>query len=204
MRAEGQLGRTPMDAVELARLRRFALAAGIILLTYALAAVELDVGETVRPLGVPLRISHPEWLGIGIAAAAAYGMLRFWYYGVMTSESPAARRRRVLADAGIGRDFSAVREINVPDHNRDSLTQHFQGAFPRVLGASVTLSLAHPDDTARDVQETLGFDPVPQVKSLNVPMRVRVAMWCEQADYTAPIWFNIAALATWGYRVTAA
>ena len=87
-----------MESTDIARLRRFALAAGVILLTYAIAAVELDTGETVRPLGVPLRIRNPDWLGIGLATAVLYGSLRFLYYGVMVEETPSARRRRELAE----------------------------------------------------------------------------------------------------------
>ena len=43
---------------DLQKLRRFALAIGLLLITYSVALVELDVGETVRPLGIPLKISR--------------------------------------------------------------------------------------------------------------------------------------------------
>jgi hypothetical protein len=162
-----------MEPTDLPRLRRFALAAGVILLTYAVAAVELDTGETVRPLGTPLLIRSPEWLGIGLALAALYGSLRFFYYGVMVSETPAARRRRSLADAGIGPGLLATRPINVPEEQMDELTRQFQAEFPRAPVTSVTVSLKHIDETARDVQETLEYKPVPQVHCLVVPTRVR-------------------------------
>ena len=61
--------------------------------------------------------------------------------------------------------------------------------------------MKQPDATARDVQETLELEPVPQVDRLVVPLRTRFASWCEQADYTAPVWFNALALLAWAYRI---
>ena len=48
---------------DIEKLRRFALVIGLVLLTYSLAAVELDIGETIHPLGIPLKINNPDLLG---------------------------------------------------------------------------------------------------------------------------------------------
>ena len=89
----------------------------------------------------------------------------------------------------------------MPKQNLDDLTRQFQELFLRVPGTNVTLEFKAPPDPASDVQETLGYGSVPVVDHLVVPARVRFAPWCEQADYTAPIWFNSLCLLAWIYRL---
>ena len=78
----------------LEKLRRFALAIALLLITYSLAAVELDAGETIRPLGIPLKINDPRSLGIGLVLASLYAAASFVMYGTWLTESPAHKRRK--------------------------------------------------------------------------------------------------------------
>lgn len=73
---------------DLEKLRRFALGAGVVLFTYALAAVEPQPGEPIRFLWFTLKINHPELLGLGLALVAGYGALRFLWYGILLTPSP--------------------------------------------------------------------------------------------------------------------
>ena len=50
---------------DLSKLRRFSLGIGLLLLLYTLADVEFLPNETVRPFGLPLKISNPlvfDWI----------------------------------------------------------------------------------------------------------------------------------------------
>lgn len=79
---------------DLEKLRRFALAVGLILITYSIAAVELATGETIHPLGLPLKINRPEYLGIGLAIASFWGMARYFYYALLGTRLALRKRFR--------------------------------------------------------------------------------------------------------------
>src|ERR1700674_147913 len=81
---------------DLDRLRRFALGAGLVLIAYASAGVELEAGAKVSLLGVPFFIRRPELLRLGLVLASAYGLVRFYYYGFMLEHSPQRRRKDLL------------------------------------------------------------------------------------------------------------
>jgi hypothetical protein len=66
-----------MDPANLARLRRFALAVGVILLTYAVAAVELDTGATVGPPGFnPLHLAGTQPPKVGPTLVLVFSFRR--------------------------------------------------------------------------------------------------------------------------------
>ena len=78
---------------DLQKIRRFALAVGLVLITYSVA-LEFNFDEEVRPLGLPFKVVEPWLLPIGLMLTSFYGLLRFWYYGCLLTASPARRRRR--------------------------------------------------------------------------------------------------------------
>ena len=57
---------------DLERLRRFALAIGLVTLTYGVAGISLTAGATVSPFGIPFTISRPDFLPVGLAIASLY------------------------------------------------------------------------------------------------------------------------------------
>ena len=82
---------------DLERLRRFALAIGLVTLTYGVAGISLTAGSTVSPFGIPFTISRPDFLPVGLAIASLYAAARFYYYGFMIRKSPFARRKDLLS-----------------------------------------------------------------------------------------------------------
>jgi len=79
-----------------ARLRRFALAMGLILVSYALAGITLQPDATVNLFGMPFHIARPQLLPYILVLASIYGLLRFYYYSVLAIRSPYSTRRELL------------------------------------------------------------------------------------------------------------
>lgn len=173
---------------DLEKLRRFALAIALVLITYSLA-LEFDPGEGVRPLGLPFKVVRPEFLPIGLMLASIYGAMRFWYYGMMKEESPVRHRRRVMKEVGFDSRYDAIEDMFQPEPQRMDFAEQFQKHFPQVIGSSITLEWE-----LTQTQEAYFSHAAYKVKRLIVPRRVRCAMFLEQADYAAPIWLNIGAL----------
>ena len=143
---------------DLQKLRRFALAIGLVLITYSIA-LEFDPGEGVRPLGLPFKVVRPELLPIGLILASVYGAVRFWYYGTMKGESPARHRQRLVGKEGFDSQFRANRTIVITEEQRKEFTDQFQKFFPKVFGSSIWLDWKKdPEDAdAEDAQKTLGY-----------------------------------------------
>ena len=81
--------------IDLNKIRRFSLLIGLILLSYSWAGVELDTPARISPLGIPLKIKHPDLIGIGLLIASFYSTLRYWYYAVLTGTTPKMARQRL-------------------------------------------------------------------------------------------------------------
>ena len=162
---------------DLQKLRRFALAIGLVLITYSLA-LEFDPEKTVSPLGLPFKVIRPELLTIGLMLASGYGLLRYWYYGCLLTASPA----RVRAD--LKREvYASCDEDGAPNDPGLELRRRFRGSFPRVL-------------PRRRAFVEVGYEDGGNVDLLRVhiPWEVRLASIAEGVDYTAPIWLNMVAL----------
>lgn len=182
----------PQDQPDLEKLRRFALAIALVLITYSVA-LEFNPDREVSPLGLPFRVTRPELLPIGLALASICGAVRFWYFGIMKSESPSRHRKRALRRIGFGPKYEATRVLAVEEPQREEYAEQFQEHFPQVFGSEVLLEW-EIDSVAKDVQETAGMRPLYSVTRMIVPRRTRCAMLLEQIDYTAPVWLNTAAL----------
>ena len=174
---------------DLYRLRRFALAVGLVLFTYSLAAVELDMGETIRPLGVPLTVNSPEWLGIGLAVASLYALARFWYYGMATTTTPAAKRRSRLGELGVTRRYKIDNSWRAFPSDLRSQRDLVADVFPRIPGTRIKLFPEPP-----------GGGTIMKIECIEIPLLLRLAARLQDVDYTAPIWVNGIALLTFGIR----
>ena len=84
---------------EVARHRRFALAVGLVLLVYSLAGVELSKGDTITPLGIPLKIMRPDWLSMGLVFASIYATYRYVLHAMYMRESPRRSRYELKRSA---------------------------------------------------------------------------------------------------------
>ncbi len=83
---------------DLGRLRRFALTAAVLLFTYTVAGIVLEPDAKLTVFGVPFHVARPDLLPIGLACASVWGLVRFYYYGMMLGRSPYRIRRELLDD----------------------------------------------------------------------------------------------------------
>lgn len=78
------------------RLRRFSLAMGLLLVSYALVGISLESNAVVNLFGIPFRLARPQLLPYVLVIASLYGLLRFYYYCVLAIRSPYSARRELL------------------------------------------------------------------------------------------------------------
>jgi len=171
---------------DLARLRRFALAAGLVLLGYSCAGVSLKPAAEINPLGIPLTIARPELLPLVLALVSVYALARFAYYGLMRSPSPARSRKQLLLQ--LGDDLASAFPHEEAAH---AFFLELRGWYPTVLGRTATIHTPALVQKANHVEV--------RVTEFKVPKRVRLATWLEQLDYTAPVWVNFCALLVAGW-----
>ena len=177
---------------DLDKLRRFALVIGLVLITYSVALVEL--GGTIHPLGLPLKVSRPEWLGVCLAIASIWGMGRFFYYGVLKTESPTRKRNPLLRKL-----LQGGKPAFQPD-DVDRYVDNIRQLFPRIPGLRITADTT-PEHLEKEGDEAYGYKKRLVVERINVPWPFYVAAWIEDADYFSPIWLNVIALAAWVWRI---
>jgi hypothetical protein len=84
------------QTADLLKIRRFCFSVALILITYSIAGVKLDVPAKVQPLGIPFLIERPDLLAIGLVIASMFSSLRFVYYGMLINPSPMRARKRLL------------------------------------------------------------------------------------------------------------
>lgn len=184
---------------DLQRLRRFALASALALLTYTLAAITLDPEATVSPLGVRFRIGRPELLPVGLALATLYGMIRFYYYGMMLGTSPYRKRRDVLdslaestADKKKASMYCVSTTLDTVGYLEadkvDAQTGEILGLFPKFARGRVRV-----DRTGTSNHQLKA--------TITIPRRCHIAALFEDLDYTAPVWFSLLALMFYGVRL---
>ncbi len=161
---------------DLRKIRRFALAVSLVLITYGLA-LEFDSTQGVQPLGLPFKVVKPELLPIGLMLASLYGAVRFWYFGCLLTDSPSRMRTGLQRRAD-----GLVNDERGPGIPTPEFQAEFKKSFPQIL-------------RGRRARIHYGVERG-QVTHLavEIPWEVRVATVGEQIDYTAPIWLNIVAL----------
>lgn len=190
-----------MDQAHIEKLRRFALAMGLIVLTWAVAGISLAAGATVTVLGIPFRVSRPELLPFGFAAAAVYGALRYHYYAIMLATSPYRLRRDLLDslqvhDAKAGKAirtyWGATHFKSTPWHadyaKVQVLAAELKNAFPKFVSGRVTTKIL----TERPYNDE-GEEYSIYALELRIPVRCRVAALIQDLDYTSPAWFPLGA-----------
>ena len=160
---------------ETPKLRRFALTIGLMLFTYSIAGVQLDSPAKMSPLGVPLIVSRPRLLDVGLLLASLWAVGRFWYYGMVLNVSPLRARRRLRR--GILPDGR-------PDDNINAHAQQFELSTVRYF----------PSLGRRRVQVGLVADPKTRPSIQSVPVMTRYLLVpLENLDFLAPIWVNVCA-----------
>lgn len=184
------------------RLRRFALAVGLILIAYVAAGVELEAGATISVLGLPFVVRTPELLPLGLMLASAYGLVRFFYYGFMLGLSPQQHRkdllRKLYASGGHGTYEGSVifgpAKYSTTPSTQDRIAVEAElceiiNAFPKVWRTRVH-GTVEPFQTTDENGEIY----VLYSAEVKIPVGCRVGALLQDLDYSAPIWLNIVAL----------
>jgi hypothetical protein len=78
-------------------LRKFSLITAILLFSYSVAGIEFVIGERASILGLPFTISNPDILDYGLIIISVYGLVRFYYYGIMFYSTHFRTRRDLLS-----------------------------------------------------------------------------------------------------------
>ena len=159
---------------EIGKLRRFALAVGLVLFTVAIAGVELQSPALISPLGIPLNLKRPDLLGVGLCIASGYALIRYLLYGFVLTISPIEWRRRIR------RGESLDIETHSPTLFAQEMTRIVGRYYPPLGKRRATFKAG-----------TSG------VQELSIPIHARVVAWLENLDYLAPALVNIVALLTY-------
>jgi hypothetical protein len=69
-----------MDAAALDKMRTTPLVLAAIVFTLAIAGIRVDSPVKIAPLGLPLTVTRPDLIPIGIICAAFYSAIRYLYY----------------------------------------------------------------------------------------------------------------------------
>lgn len=170
-----------METPDLSKIKRFALAIALMLITLVLAEVELETPVRIAPLGIPLVIRRPDLLTIGLLIIAVYSTLRYVYYGMLAQPSP-MRARRVLLSGKPVHTPSIGLEI---EEFAARFEKEVDRYFPSFGSQKVTFEATRDSSGCR-------------VK-LNVPQAVQAVCWIENLDFLLPIVANVAAVCLWGY-----
>jgi hypothetical protein len=197
---------------DLEKLRRFALAVGLITLTYSVTGIYLSPGTDISLVGMKFGIARPGLLPIGIVLASVYATARLYYYGFMLKKSPYRIRReildslRCLKDSRAGKDkkipmyFGPTEfETNFADYDPIRIEKYitdFPDVFPKFAGA--VHFFQHKQD---HVQTMEGKTVTLHGGKVTIPIRCRLAASIQDVDYSLPVWLNVTSLCIFGYRM---
>jgi hypothetical protein len=199
-----------IEQSELSRLRRFSLGAGLVLFTWSLAGIALPPDPRLSAFGLTLTVARPRLFPVGLAIAAAYGAIRYFYYALSFGPSP-YRIRRDLLNTFLGKphgqklgsyrppgmflgrmtDISASPWTDKREE-MEKLAEQLRRAFPRFAFAAVTAKVVN-DPTMDDEGNVYPSFSV----ETTIPLRCKFGAALLDLDYTAPVWFPLLALGYW-------
>ncbi|OPY72638.1 MAG: hypothetical protein A4E64_02897 [Syntrophorhabdus sp. PtaU1.Bin058] len=204
-----------MNEPNIEKLRRFALAVALIVLTYSVAGISLGPESKISVLGMTFKVSRPELLPIGLLMASVCVVLRFYYYGFMLNRSPYRLRRDAIdglidttprvsrtRKRKISVYFSSATEFDslVWESNRTKVEKYvedFPNLFPKFARARASAQInSEPSYTENG-------DPAGPMYSAKVviPIRCRMAAIFQDIDYASPVWLNAISLGTFFWRI---
>ena len=162
---------------DLLKLRRFALSVALVLFTYSVAAGTLDFRE-FSLLGIRVG-DNPALIGAGLAVASFFSLVRFGYYGMMLTPSPARERKELYKRA----EFMTKEEAD-----------RIEKVYPVVFGKiAADIQISRDAESIRNEKLIRPY----RVEVFEIPAVVRWACRFQQADYTSPVWLNVIALGLW-------
>ncbi len=153
---------------DLSKLRRFALAIGVILFFYAIAGVRVVDYVSITPFGISLEIDQPRVLEWALAMVSIYATLRYWYYGFIAVASPSEVRGHLRK--------GKLPPIGSTSHARDLVRRYLPGLDE---GKAEYVIKEHTQQ---------GW--IVHVSVDKLPYKTRILAGLDFLDYTAPIWVN--------------
>lgn len=168
-----------MQALDLTKLRRFALLIAIIIITYSIAGFKLDAPAKVQPLGIPLVIQRPDFLLIGLLLASLYSVIRYIYFGYFVQISPARARRLLRKGSPV---YAPTLNISLEEFT-EKIADEIERYFPSI-GKLEAKYITSQDDSGCSVE-------------IQVPRLVWLLSLLEDIDYGLPIIANIMAVIVW-------
>lgn len=187
-----------MSDEELSRFRRFALAMGVLLISYLLAGIRIKPEAEIEVFSIPWQILRPDLLPIGLALGSLYGLVRYWYYGLALRSSPYHERKVLLgafshsSSTAKERDtWTIATELSL--EQAQDLRNRIHKLFPRFLGRAPGSSITEQVELITTVSQSVKYGLL-----VSLPLPVRIGASMRDIDYTAPIWLNLLALALYG------
>lgn len=171
--------------VSLSKIRRFALIIALILITYSIAGVKLDVPAKMQPLGIPLIIERPDLIAIGLVIASLYSIFKFVYYGMVIHSgqyNPMRAKKRLLS----GKLVDPTAYVEDLEDFQNQVKSDILRYFPHGWKG-------HPDFECSQCERVFSF---------KVPKMSRLTRWSarlEDLDFLAPLFANLGALTLWFY-----
>lgn len=194
-----------MESEDLKRLRRLSLTLGLLVLTWALAGVVVSLPLELRPLGLPVIISRPDLLPIGLALGASYSALRYFYYAHMLGVSPYRRRRDLLdrlwaegqKKPGLSATYWGPEEFEASPlfatgKEADQFARSFEDAFPKFFGGRYSTRVESFPGVDNEGEEYTSYR-----LHVRIPRRSRQAALLGDLDYSSPAWFPVLAVLVW-------
>jgi hypothetical protein len=197
-----------MSSSELDRLRKLPLASAVILLTWSLAGISFVMPTHMDFVGIPILITRPELLPVGLAVTSLYGAAKYHYYATMLASSPYRRRRDILDQLRpvAERSGKIAPTYWGPTSFQSSLSYSDQqtakthantitSAFPKFARARVESDFLEAYTSLEDGTEHRSWSLF-----VTIPLRCRVAAFLEDLDYAAPVWFPLLAVTLYVLR----
>lgn len=166
---------------DLARLRRFALTTGLILILYSVAGGKLKSPGDIQLLGFHFEVTRLGLLEICLPLISFYAALRYWYYGIQISLTRYKKRDIILRchvlPPGYGLKLS-----DDPALKAEQVVLIIRELFPRM-------------NIDPGVLELQGGQVKVNLPSLSWKTRLLTSL--ENVDYTFPVWVNSVAIITY-------
>lgn len=197
---------------DLQKLRRFSLALGVILFSYVVAGFDpvrdADGEATVNLPLVEFKIGNPDYIPIGLVVASVWGLVLFWYYGLMLQRAPWRHRREVLREAKRLNNGHIYEARFSAEGEALGFLNRLRPLFPRFLNRETLMYVGGVSGRritkhAEKLGETAEFEQTKEGCSVvfGVSGRQLAVAWFQDFDFYAPIWVNAIALGVWSYSV---
>lgn len=186
------------------KLRRFSLAMGVILFSYVVVGLE-PVGEAprVRLPFMDFTVKKPDLIPIGLVLASFWGLVRYWYYGLMTELAPWRHRRKALASAKKVSDEGLYSISFAKDSESADFAILLQRFIPRFINRELRSQIS--DLEAKSLPDiSTGVSSRTKVGTrvtFNISQRQLAVAWFQDLDFYSPVIVNVVALGWWFYSV---